>query len=656
MILLGLLGACLISTDLYRERVDALTDHDGDGFVKERECDDADDSVYPGAPERCDGVDQDCDGEVDEDAVDASSWFGDRDGDGWGDEAAETVACAAPDSTAARDGDCDDQDAAVHPDADETPYDGVDDDCDGADLVDVDGDGHASTAAGGGDCDDGDAGTHPGAVDEPYDGVDQDCVDGDRVDLDGDGHPSDVVGGDDCDDARPEIHAGADETWADGVTDNDCDGELESVRLEYGAEVWVGPSEGAQAGRRIGDLGDITGDGLAEYLVGAVYDSSAYTTGGAVYIVPGGVASGDLADTPTLLPGGASWYLPGALDGGPDIDGDAVPDLVASAAGYGDGAGVVFLVSGASLPTSGERTITDLAIAVVEGDTAEDYAGSAAVFLGDIMGDGSEWLAVGAPYAATAAGVDAGRVGLFDVATLGSTTLADADVVIDGYFAGSVIGNTIAPAGDVDGDGVEDYMLSAASGDAAYVVQGGDPTPELPGDALFRLYLGSSESIVSSEMLGDVDGDGRQDLGCVVDYTEFRTFTLLTSNPVRGLDDASTRIDLGEGSYTYDVLGLGDIDARGRGDILIAVQWYPPVASSLLAVFFGEDLAFGDTVGITESKLTAVSLRPAGRFGYRVHLSTDVNGDGGGDILVGGYSDSAGGSEAGATVTVPVPQ
>jgi hypothetical protein len=71
--------------------------------------------------------------------------------------------------------DCDDARSDVHPGAVEVPYDGVDQDCDGFDLVDRDGDGHAGLPAGGDDCADGDAGVHPDAVEVCGDLRDQDC-------------------------------------------------------------------------------------------------------------------------------------------------------------------------------------------------------------------------------------------------------------------------------------------------------------------------------------------------------------------------------------------------------------------------------------------------------------------------------------------------
>jgi predicted outer membrane repeat protein len=119
--------------------------------------------------------------------------------------------------------DCDDDDAATYPGATEVPYDGVDQDCDGADLEDVDGDGEAADLVGGPDCDDGDPDIHTGAVEIWYDGIDQDCAGDDDYDQDGDGEQSDQHGGLDCDDVDAAINTMAAEVWYDDV-DQDCDG------------------------------------------------------------------------------------------------------------------------------------------------------------------------------------------------------------------------------------------------------------------------------------------------------------------------------------------------------------------------------------------------------------------------------------------------
>ena len=213
-------------------------DDDGDGYgvtgdvsclcaaaapydaIVDGDCDDAGPDVNPGAPETCNGVDDDCDGAPGADEAD-------QDGDGF-------MAC---------DGDCLDTDASVHPGATEL-CDGLDNTCDGnlpADEFDADGDGYMGCE---GDCDDGNTDAHPAGT-EVCDGADNDCdgsIDGaDAVDAlewyldaDGDGYgdgavlqldceqPDDNVAvAGDCDDADPAIHPDAEET-CDGI-DNDSD-------------------------------------------------------------------------------------------------------------------------------------------------------------------------------------------------------------------------------------------------------------------------------------------------------------------------------------------------------------------------------------------------------------------------------------------------
>jgi alpha-tubulin suppressor-like RCC1 family protein len=104
-------------------------DWDGDGFVAAKDCNDADSAVNPNAVEVCDGIDNNCDGDVDEDsASDAPTWYTDADGDGYGADASASTACTQPDGAIALGGDCDDRDANTVNDMD---CDGVlsEDDC-----------------------------------------------------------------------------------------------------------------------------------------------------------------------------------------------------------------------------------------------------------------------------------------------------------------------------------------------------------------------------------------------------------------------------------------------------------------------------------------------------------------------------------------------
>ncbi|MDP2310815.1 MAG: polysaccharide lyase family 7 protein [Pseudomonadota bacterium] len=90
-----------------------------------------DDTGCPASLEVCDGVDNDCNGLVDDFPEDGGVWYADVDGDGHGDASSPILACEAPAGAVAGSDDCEDADPAIHPGAGEI-CNGLDDDCDGA--------------------------------------------------------------------------------------------------------------------------------------------------------------------------------------------------------------------------------------------------------------------------------------------------------------------------------------------------------------------------------------------------------------------------------------------------------------------------------------------------------------------------------------------
>ena len=152
-----------------------VTDEDGDGWaVEEGDCDDTDPAIYPGAEEVCNGIDDNCDGQVDE-GLPVATYYPDKDEDGYGAPMPTQDACEQPEGFVEIPGDCDDLDPAINPDAEEV-IDGRDNDCDGiaddgTDESDADGDG---VTIADGDCDDSDPAINPDAV-ETCDSADNDC-------------------------------------------------------------------------------------------------------------------------------------------------------------------------------------------------------------------------------------------------------------------------------------------------------------------------------------------------------------------------------------------------------------------------------------------------------------------------------------------------
>ncbi len=243
----------------------AFVDADGDGHDVRTDCNDEDAAIHPDADEVCDGADNDCDGEMDEDdASDAETWYADSDADGYGDPDTTQTSCNQPAAHVSNDSDCDDADPRFHPGAAEDDCtDPVDYNCDGSvGYADADSDGFAACE----DCNDADAAVAE-ASEEICDGADNDCdgtIDEDDavdaptwfLDADADGYGSDTLTAtacdqptamvdneSDCDDLDAAVNPDATEV-CDGI-DNDCDNLIDSDDGDVqGTSTFYGDADG----------------------------------------------------------------------------------------------------------------------------------------------------------------------------------------------------------------------------------------------------------------------------------------------------------------------------------------------------------------------------------------------------------------------------
>jgi len=629
---------------------------DTDWYVDNADdCDDLDAGSYPGADEVCDGADNDCDDEVDEEALDMATWYADADADDYGDAATTTLSCDAPTGYVDNADDCDDTSNTVYPGADET-CDDLDDDCNGK--------------------------------------IDDDALDASLwyLDYDDDGYGATKItemactaptyfvdNSTDCDDLDPDISPGAEEVCADGI-DNNCDDSAVvcsvagDVDLADADAKFTGSATTTDAGRGLSAAGDVNGDGYGDLLIGAPSTAikSAGTSAGAAYLVLGPTSG------TTALSTGADATLAGEVAGDQagysahglgDQDADGFDDIIVGArdeATGGTGAGAIYVVNG---PMSGSLSLAD-ADAKRTGEAASDVAGFVVSGNGDIDGDGTPDLVTGA-YANATAATGAGTTYVVYGPITGSASLSTADAMLTGEAASDNAGRWASSDGDLDADGMADVVVGAYASDGdgstadagrAYVVYGAvSGTLSLgDADAILTGEAAGNQAGYSLETGGDVDGDGYDDLlvGAVAEATGGTNSgaVYLLYGPLTGSASLSTADAKLTGAKNGDHAGarvaiVEDSNGDGRAELLVGAYGEDTGGSNAGAAY----IVYGAPAG--NMSLSSADGRLIGeaandKAGTSVATAGDVNGDGLVDFLTGAISEASGGANGGAAYLV----
>ncbi len=665
-----------------------LRDQDGDGWTScDGDCNDANPNIAPGGNDPWgDALDTNCDGA---DGIDG-------DGDGWGNPGS-----GGPD--------CDDTDPAIHPgDADGDGSNPCDGDCDDADPAvdgeDRDGDGWTTCL---GDCNDLNPDVRPGAV-EVCDLDDTDCdpatgPPGDGIDNDGDGSPVCA----DCNDLAPTVVPGGPELCdgldsnCDGVVpphgsagevDNDGDGYVECSPWVGAASLGGGDCQDFDPDVNPAEFDDC--DGVDTNCNGVPDDAGDQDGDGACALdcddadptrFPGQWESADDAidldcdgSTATgVLSADWSWTVPAGDEGTyslaivGDMDGDGLNDLAVGRA-PATGASAVYLLSGATLSSTSGTALADAAFATFtsEGDCNGSSTGAALAAVGDLDGGGRADLIIGAPNhkhdgncsdhfgrAYVVFGEDLGSGGTFSLTVARTTILA--------CFGNSVglLGSAFGGGGDVTGDGVPDVLIGApgiAPGGRAYLYSGA----ALAGGGYFGCgaqhwtfegHNGANGVGSTLAMVGDVDGDGLEDLAVGAAYSGWVGLFLgfstlgLPAGTTLSIDDWDVRLASPQYGRHYAVAGRGDYDGDLLDDLIVGDAYtedgrgyvVPGASITSLGSYNLETMA-------------AVRMRGAGydsgvnRTGHHVAWIGDQDGDGRDEALAVSIQSDLAAQDSGA--------
>lgn len=307
---------------------------------------------------------------------------------------------------------------------------------------------------------------------------------------------------------------------------------LGSNNLDTSADYWWSGSSSSLLGggvQGVSYLGDTDGDGADDLLMAAPYATTSVNEGGAVYLFETGDMAGwgqgnapGTEATATIKGDGTKDRL-GAGIGSVDVDGDGTPDLLVGIP-YDDGAATnagavaVYLgggLSGNLLPSDADYTMT--------GDQTADRLGNNAVrAIGDVDGDGTEDLFIGAHNMSATSSSNTGVGFIVSGSSVASgSTSSVAALRIEGVNTSDSFGDSATTLGDLDGDGSDDFAVGARFGDehstdagSVYFWFGSTTTGTVSANTADATWgsSGSADRLGWEMSSGDLDGDGSYEL------------------------------------------------------------------------------------------------------------------------------------------------
>jgi VCBS repeat-containing protein len=399
---------------------------------------------------------------------------------------------------------------------------------------------------------------------------------------------------------------------------------------------------GDRSGRSVAGAGDVNGDGVDDLIIGAPYaDATGRSDAGESYVVFGQSDGFPASLELSALDGDNGFVLNGIDDtnysgwsvaGAGDVNGDGVDDPIIGATGAtGGGASYVVFGQSTGFPASLELSALDGTNGFVLNGIAGDESGRSVAGAGDVNGDGFDDLIIGARRANPNGNFDSDEAGESYVvfgrsdgfsASLELSALDGTDgFVLNGIDEEDFSGDSVAGAGDVNGDGVDDLIIGAPDADPNVYDDAGES----------YVVFGQSDGFSASLELSALDGTN----GFVLN----------------GIDIFH--------SSGGSVAGAGDVNGDGVDDLIIAAVGADPngESSGESYVVFGQSDGFPASLelsgldGTNGFVLNGIDVDDYS--GGSVAGGWDVNGDGFDDVIIGATGgDPNGIDEAGESYVV----
>lgn len=408
---------------------------------------------------------------------------------------------------------------------------------------------------------------------------------------------------------------------------------------------YTGDNPGDLAGYGVAGVGDVNGDGFGDLLVGAPFNDLAGNNAGAIYVVLGSatLTSTNLGTFPIMIGEVAGDEVGRNVAPAGDVNGDGFQDMLVGVPNQdasGSNAGAVYLILGAS-------PITNASLGSkikYTGEAAGDFAGTSTDAIGDMNGDGYMDFVVGA-----SSNDDGASQGGAAYVVLGNAIPASGSLNGAVQYASAVTfnaaGQEVAGAGDFNGDGYADVMISAPGTTPGVYLVLGSPTPVNSSLSGVIFYSGAHGSNIVTPLkylgkAGDINGDGYSDVVIGADSEGANTGAVYvaygTPNPVN--TTLSTLPRLGGAAagdlFGNAVKGGGDTNGDGLADIILGTLSNDEGGSNAGGAY----VLFGETTTLAyreRQRLNNAGNLPAILFdtmGVRVDFSN--NALVGGDITV----------------------